>query len=439
MKVLVVDAGARGHAIAKKHLAEGHEVMVGPGNDGMKHDGIALATEVSLKNPESILAAAKYFQPAIVEVAQDDALALGTVDLLLENRFRAFGPTQAAARIESDKAWAREFMQKYNIPIPEYHTFSRADPELNLSAITYANELIAKYGSAYFKAAGLDAGKGVKEAIDARTASAALSAMMKKDAAATFLIEEGLDGEEFSYYAMTDGSKILVFPSAQDNKRVFDNDLGDYTGGMGANAPALVTSGLEQRILEEILQPTIDGMREEGHRYTGILYLGGKVCSDGSIKVVEFNARWGDPEVQVVLPGMQFTWRGKPINYAAAMIDAATDSSFDMIGAEHDGLKRVNVVMASKGYPGDYSAVKGTVVEIDWDHLPKDIEILSAGLKEVDGNMVANGGRVLNIVATAPTTYQALNRALHTIENLINFPNSHYRTDIARRDIEREQ
>jgi len=318
-KVMIIDGGARGHTLAKAHMFSNgvKEVMVAPGNDGMKGDFIASFGEshfhkiltdssVSLKDPESIRKAALAYKPDLIEVAQDDAISLGTVDLLEKEGFSVFGPSRLASQIEWDKAWARDFMGRHEVPHPEYKEFKLGEKP----AINYANEMVRKHGSVYFKASGLAGGKGAIHATNDESVILAFKSMKRidegtKGAAQIFLVEEGLVGEEFSYYAIVDGENYKCFISSQDNKTIWNNDKGPNTGGMGCNAPALVTEGLEKRIEKEIIEPTIRGLASEGRPYKGILYLGGMYDKENdTLKVVEFNSRWGDPECHCILPGL---------------------------------------------------------------------------------------------------------------------------------------
>ncbi len=465
-KVMIIDGGARGHALAlayrgnHPHFKKEEEVFVAPGNKGMENnfvnrefslweDSINIVPTVSLKDPNSILEAARIIKPDLVDVAQDDALALGTVDLLQQHGFNTFGPTRKAAQIEWDKGWAREFMQRHNIPHPEFRTFQKIidlERTNRSEVISYASQLLDRSGIVFLKASGLYAGKGVVSATNMMEVREALSEIYKMGSASqTFLVEEGMRGEEFSYYALVKGTDFACFQSAQDNKRVWNGDKGQNTGGMGANSPALVTKGLERRIEDEIIRPTVEGLASEGRPYNGILYLGGMVCEDGSIKVVEFNSRWGDPECQVILPAL----KGKSKNYFK-LITAENLSEVTEIGdgrstIEQDGLARVCIVGASVGYPGNYE--QGKKISFSRPGLNPHLNayLLSAGINVVDGQMYTRGGRVLNVLsgyagAGDKTVSDARVKALQKIACIsIEGNGLHYRTDIAWRDVEREQ
>lgn len=425
--VMIVGSGAREHRLGLDYLKSDYvkEVIVTPGNDGMHRDGIKTVKGTSLTDANSFLKVAEEYKPSFVDVAQDDALAAGTVDLLTENGFRVFGPTKKAARIEWDKSWSRNFMKRWGISAPEWKVFDKEDS----LCIDYAAFLLEKNEAVFFKAAGLYAGKGVIPAFDLDSALKAYHDIKNMGSASDFfLIEEGMVGEEFSVYAMVDGKNYVVFKSAQDNKRAFNDDKGPNTGGMGANSPALVTSGLEKRIVDEIIEPTVNGMAEEGNPYQGIIYFGGMKCDDGTIKVVEFNSRWGDPEVQVITPGVQ--------NDYFELVDLAVDGKLNYVELKEDNLSRVCIIGASKGYPGKYK--KGLKLDIDFDRFPEGVQFLSAGIKIEDGQMLTTGGRVFNLIGEGENVIVGRDKALEAMQYCkVEGNKLHYRTDIAYRDVNR--
>jgi len=440
-KVLIVDAGARGHALALKYLESQKvdEVIVAPGNEGMKNNfinkydtkKISIDPRASLKDPVSVLELAKEYLPDLIDVAQDDALALGTVDLLKSEGFPAFGPTKSASEIEWNKEWSREFMDRHKIPSPEYRSFNSTE-----GASQYAQELLDKKGEIFFKASGLYAGKGVIPVKSKSEIQEALSKIEKMgQASKTFLIEEGLQGEEFSYYAISDGKNFACFKSSQDNKRVWNKDCGPNTGGMGCNAPALVTEGLKDRIEKEIIEPAVNGLAKEGRPYIGILYLGGMFNpTDQSIKVVEFNSRWGDPECHVILPSIN-----GPIPYFDLVnLAMSGPESLKGIKLSEDNLTRVCIIGASTGYPGDYKNAKKIL--INHSGIPNGVHLLSAGTKIKDNILQTNGGRVFSVVASGSNILEARTKALQAMACCSIEDNGlHYRTDIAWRDAERLQ
>ncbi|MFH1289810.1 MAG: phosphoribosylamine--glycine ligase [Nanoarchaeota archaeon] len=441
-KVMIVDAGARGHALARTYLSSDSvdEVIVTPGNEGIERnliersnrrmENLSINKSSKLKDPDSILSVAQKHKPDLIEVAQDDALAVGTVDLLEKEGFRVFGPTRAAAQIEWDKVWSREFMTRHKIPTPEYKAFRSGD-----NAIKYALGLLERHKTVFFKAAGLYAGKGVVPAHDRETVEQALAAMKQMGPAGeTFIVESGLVGEEFSYYAIVDGKNFLCFKSAQDNKRIWNKDQGPNTGGMGCNSPALVTKGLVSKIEQEIIAPAVKGLAEEGRPYKGILYLGGILCDDGSLNVVEFNSRWGDPECHVILPGID----KKAGHDYFCLVNAAIAGIINETMLKEDDVTRVCIVGASAGYPGKYE--KGKRVWIDHNSLPKTAHLLSAAIHIKDGKMYTAGGRVFSVVGTGNDVIEARRNALQGMACCSIEDNGlHYRTDIAWRDAEREQ
>ena len=439
-KVMIIDRGARGHALALAYLnnADVDSVIVSPGNGGidkncLDRDGkfsssLCIDSSVSLKDPSSIIKSARIHKPDLIDIAQDDALASGVVDLLKKEGFRVFGPSRDAARIEWDKEWSREFMARHKIACPEFKAFRIKEEKVK--ANDYAEDLLQRKGIIFFKAAGLYAGKGVLPASNKEEIASALAELEKMGPASeVFLIEEGLPGEEFSYYAIVDGKNFACFKSAQDNKRVFAGDKGPNTGGMGANAPALVTKDLEKQIEEEIIKPAVNGLASEGMPYIGILYLGGIVCS-GSIKVIEFNSRWGDPECHVILPGIK--------NSYFELVNKAIDGKLNEVKIEEDTLSRVCVVGASAGYPREYK--KGKRIKINYTKIPAGVYLLSAGIQSIKENLCTNDGRVFSVVADGKNAIDARIRALQGIACCSIEDNGlHYRPDIAWRDVQRLQ
>lgn len=426
--VMIVGSGAREHAMAQAYLSSPHvsKVLVTPGNQGMLRDGIDIDASTSLKDKDSFLRVASEHKPYLIDVAQDDALAAGTVDLLSQNNFRVFGPTREAARVEWDKKWSREFMKKHNLPIPKYKSFTIGNQR---EALEYTEGLLKQCNTVFFKASGLYAGKGVIPTTNMDEALAAVSSLKGMgDASKVFLVEEGMSGEEFSYYAMVDGKNYVCFKSAQDNKRVWNLDKGPNTGGMGCNSPALVTRGLERKIENEIIKPTIAGLNAEGISYKGILYLGGMVSEKGDLKIVEFNSRWGDPECHVILPGVK--------NDYFELVNAAIDGRLNQVTLDEDDLTRVCVIGASAGYPGHYEKGKKLIIGEGKDYA----DFLSAGIEIQDGNMYTAGGRVFSFIGSGKDVVEARQKALQAMACCSIEDNGlHYRTDIAWRDVQRVQ
>lgn len=447
--VMIVDGGARGQALARAYLEnrEVEKVIVAPGNEGMCDDcinglvsdekyrgNIVPDVRGDVKNPASILALCREYKPDLIDVAQDDALALGTVDLLEREGFRVFGPTRAACQIEWDKVWAREYMAKQGIATPEYGVFTRGE-----DSISYALDLLKRHERVFFKAAGLCTGKGVFEACDEVGAREALQELATKGAAAEkYLVETGLRGEEFSYHAIVSGEDFLFFPSSQDNKRQYNGDRGKNTGGLGANAPALVTSGLEHHIERGIFAPIVRGLAAAGAPYRGILYLGGIYDAvTGDIGVVEFNARWGDPECHVILPSIAVN-EGSTDYFT--LVQDALGGNLKKSGFFTDKKSRVSIVGACRGYPDEekYCAFIGQRLWIEHTFVPKQAHFLSAGTKMSEGKLYASGGRVFSCVGAGNDVIEAQRIALQGMACCsIGNNGLHYRSDTAWRDVER--
>ena len=319
-------------------------------------------------------------------------------------------------------------MKRNNIPIPEYESFDNEEV-----AEEYVKKIYEKEPKKllYIKASGLCAGKGALKTTNVREALENIK-MMKTfgEAGKNFLIEEGLIGEEYSYYAISDGKTFKVFKSAQDNKTINDYDEGEQTGGMGAISPARVTEDIEEKIIEEQVRKVIEGMKKEGTPFKGILYVGG-IVNNRKIKTIEYNARWGDPECQVVLPALK--------NDYAEVVEACIEGTLDRINIELDDKARMCVVGASRGYPEDYSKAKNKEVRgIEEVNKKEGITILGAGIKNVEGRILTNGGRIFSIVGEGEDIKEAKKKAYEAMAMIsIEGNNLHYRTDIGWRDIER--
>lgn len=429
--VLIIDAGARGHALCEAYLKSPNvnKVIVAPGNDFIaygKEDRVTIDKNCSLKDPRTILKIAQKYEPDIIDVAQDDALAAGAVDLLTKNRYPTFGPTKAASQIEWNKKESRKFMSRHKIPTPWFRHFTSEYIAKEYVKYLYNQD---SHQLIYIKAAGLCGGKGALDAADLNTALDRIEQMKKfGDAGKTFVIEEGLKGEEFSSYAISDGTTYHIFKSAQDNKKLYP--LGPQTGGVGAISPAMVTESIEKDIEEQQISRAIQGMQKEGNLYTGILYLGG-ILTDRGINTIEFNARWGDPEVQTVLPGLKTDY--------TEIILACLEGRLKDIDIKEDNKTRVCVVGSSRGYPGDYSDVKGKEIyglEDAMEH--KGVTVFGAGIKVEGNRFYADGGRLFSIVGEGRDIIEAKKNAYSAIAGInIEGNNLHYRTDIGWRDVER--
>lgn len=433
--VLIIGSGAREDALSRAYEKSPlvDQIIISPGNDFMAYNRkktVIVDKNASLKNPQSILEIAQKYAPDLIDVAQDDALASGAVDLLRKKGFRVFAPTQAAARLEWDKKWSREFMQRQRIPHPGFTYFNSEE-----KAVQHVNAIYAREPgkTIYVKATGLCAGKGALKATTLNEAIHNIHQMktFPDKAGETFLIEEGITGEEFSYYAITDGKSYRVFKSAQDNKTAHNFDQGEQTGGMGVVSPAMVTHPIARDVESDQIAKAIQGMAEEGTPYCGILYVGGMMHGEKPT-TIEYNARWGDPECQTVLPALQTDY----FLLAQACVDQTLANMPPLV---QDEKVRVCVVGASRGYPGDYSSVKGKQIHgLEEAMAMKNVNVYGAGLTVKDGKFYANGGRLFSIVGEGSTVVEARKHAYSAMACVsIDGNNLHYRTDIAWRDVDR--
>lgn len=416
MRVLIIGSGGREHALAWKlgQSAKVEHVYCIPGNPGIA--ALAECVALPIDNNETLAAFAIEHQVDLTVVGPEVPLANGIVDGFQEKGLRIFGPSQKAAQIESSKTFAKELMKKYHIPTAQFEVFTEAEQ---------AKQYIQKQGAPIVvKADGLAAGKGVVVAMTLEEAFAAVDAMLCDQAfgqaGSQVVIEEFLAGEEASLLAFTDGKTIVPMVAAQDHKRVYDEDQGPNTGGMGAYAPApVVTEELRQQVMKEIFQPVIAGMEKEGCPYCGCLYLGLIVTEKGP-KVIEFNARFGDPETQVVLPLLQ--------SDLVEIMEACIDGKLADMHIEWKKEAAVCVVLAAGGYPGTYAS--GDVIHGLAEAEAIGVQVFHAGTASKEGKIVTNGGRVLGVTATAKDIAAALDKAYQGIDN-IQFDKMHYRKDIA--------
>jgi len=427
MKLLVIGSGGREHALAWR-LAQSpriQKVFVAPGNAGTAmEDGVenlditAIAELVNFAEREPIHATV---------VGPEAPLAAGIVDAFRARGLRIFGPTQAAAQLEASKDFAKRFMSRHAIPTASFATFSAAG-----EAHAYVD---AQGAPIVIKADGLAAGKGVVIATSLSEAHAAIDMMLVDnrmgDAGARVVIEEFLDGEEASFIVMSDGIHVLALPTSQDHKRLGDGDQGPNTGGMGAYTPApVVTPQIHARVMREVIMPTINGMARDGLPYTGFLYAGLMIKPDGSLKVLEFNCRMGDPEAQPIMLRLK--------SDLVELVDAAIDGHLDKIEAEWDRRAALGVVMAAAGYPeeprrGD--AIRGLARKPG--ETPTDHHIFQAGTARRDGEIVTAGGRVLCVTALGDNVKAAQKRAYEVAET-IGYAGMQYRRDIGYRAIGRK-
>ena len=419
MKVLVVGGGGREHALVWK-LAQSPKVSniyCAPGNAGISEQ--ATLVPIKANDLNGLLNFASREKVDLTIVGPEEPLTKGIVDLFESKDLTVFGASQKAAELEGSKAFAKEMMKKYRIPTSSYEIFE--DPKK-------AKDYICRQGAPIVvKADGLAAGKGV---ILCKTVEEALKSvdqiMAEKifgEAGNRVVVEEYLVGEEASYIAFTDGKAILAMASSQDHKQVFDGDQGPNTGGMGAYSPApVVTDEVHEKIIEKILRPIIQGMGEEGRPYKGVLYAG-LMIHEGHPKVLEFNARFGDPETQPVLMRM----KGDII----PILGACIEGNLSRYKIEWDSRAAVCVVMASKGYPGDYEKGKAISGLKEVSQM-EDIFVFHAGTALKDGQMSTNGGRVLGVTGLGKDIPRAIERTYQAVQK-ISWEGVHYRKDIGQK------
>lgn len=417
MKVLVVGSGGREHAlvwkIAQSKLVE--EVYCAPGNGGIS--SIAMCLPIDALDVDGVVNFSKEKEIDLVVVAAENPLAAGMVDKLEENGIRAFGPNKAATIIEGSKSFAKELMKKYGIPTAEYEVFDSSE-----KAISYLEE--KNTYPIVVKADGLALGKGVIIARDFDEAKEAVKSMMEEkafgEAGNKVVIEEFLTGQEVTVLAFTDGKTVKPMVSAQDHKRVFDNDEGPNTGGMGAFSPSRIyTPEVEKICMEKIFMPTIEAMNKEGRKFKGVLYFGLMVTKDGP-KVVEYNARFGDPEAQVVLPRLQTD--------ILEIFNAVIDEKLDEIDIKWSDSGCVCVIMASGGYPKEYE--KGfEILGLDEAQKDANVVVFHAGTKKENEKYITAGGRVIGVTALEDSLDSAIKKAYEAVGK-ISFKNAHYRKDI---------
>ncbi len=421
MKILVVGGGGREHAIVKKlHESKyAPEIYCAPGNGGIA--SIATCIPVKATDIEGIVNTAVENKIDLVFVAPDDPLMLGAVDALEAKGIRAFGPRQCAAIIEGSKVFSKELMKKYNIPTANYEVFDDASTALDY--IKAQNEY-----PAVIKADGLALGKGVIIAQNYAEAEDAIKSIMCDkvfgESGSRVVIEEFLTGPEVSVLAFTDGKTIVPMVSAQDHKRALDNDMGLNTGGMGAFSPSKnYTDAVADECYRTIFKPTMDAMNSEGRTFKGVIYFGLMLTPKGP-RVIEYNARFGDPETQAVLPRLKTDF--------IDIINAVIDEKLDKISIEWSEDAAVCIVLASGGYPSKYESGK-EISGLDSEVFKSDdLFVYHAGTKAENGKIYTAGGRVLGVTATGKTLEAAIERSYSALKN-ISFEKMHYRNDIGRK------
>ncbi|WP_115719865.1 phosphoribosylamine--glycine ligase [Gallaecimonas mangrovi] len=424
MKVLVIGGGGREHALAWKaaQSEEVETVFVAPGNAGTALE--PKLENVNVAGNEALVQFAKDNHIELTIVGPEAPLVDGVVDAFRAEGLAIFGPTQAAAQLEGSKAFSKDFLARHNIPTAQYRTFTEVEP-----ALAYLEERGAPI---VVKADGLAAGKGVIVALSLDDAKAAVKDMLSGnafgDAGARVVIEDFLDGEEASFIVMVDGNNVTPMATSQDHKRVGDGDTGPNTGGMGAYSPApVVTTEVYRRIMDEVIYPTVEGMKADGIPYTGFLYAGLMIDHDGAPKVIEFNCRFGDPETQPIMMRLK--------SDLVKLCLAATAGELDKFpSANWDERPAVGVVMAAANYPA--SPQKGDAIS-GLDAVPPTVKVFHAGTKEQDGKVITSGGRVLCVTALGDSVLAAQHNAYAGV-GAIQWDGAFFRTDIAYRAIRRE-
>lgn len=424
MKVLVIGSGGREHALVWKisQSRKVDKIYCAPGNAGISDK--AECVPIKSENIAELKKFAQEKKIGLTIVGPEVPLAAGIVDEFKSAGLRIFGPSKAAARLEGSKIFAKEIMKKYNVPTAGFAEFT--DEKEAIKYLQDSNIPVV------IKADGLAAGKGVIVAQDFEEAEEAVHRMLVDrefgEASRKIIIEECLVGQEASILAFSDGKHFVLMQSAQDHKRIFDNDMGPNTGGMGAYSPApVVTDAVLEFVKKNVFQKIIDGMAKEGSPFVGVLYAGLMLTKDGP-KVLEFNVRFGDPETQAILPRLKTD--------LIEIIDAVVDGKLDSMDIQWDRRPAVCVVLASKGYPGEYE--KGKVITgLDDTKNLKDAFVSHAGTTLKDGKIVTSGGRVLGVTALSDTVESAINR-VYSVVHMVKFDGMHYRSDIGRKALNKK-
>jgi len=422
MKVLVVGSGGREHALVWKisQSKKVDKIYCAPGNAGISQ--LAECVNIKAENIAELKKFAVEKKIDLTIVGPEVPLVAGIVDEFKKDNLKIFGPTKAAAKLEGSKIFAKEIMKKFNVPTAVFAEFSNEK-----DAIEY---LQTSNIPVVVKADGLAAGKGVVVAGDFEEAEEAVNRMLVEkefgEASSKIIIEECLAGQEASILAFSDGKHFTVMQSAQDHKRIFDNDMGPNTGGMGAYSPApVVTDKILKEVEEKVFKRMIDGMAKEGMPFVGVLYAGLMITKDGP-KVLEFNVRFGDPETQPILMRLKTD--------IIDIIEHILEGKLDKIKIKWDKRAAVCVVLASKGYPGEYEKGK-EISGLDGTKTLKDAVVFHAGTSLKDGKVVTSGGRVLGVTAMADTIESAINKA-YSVVHMVKFDGMHYRSDIGRKALQ---
>lgn len=427
MKILVIGNGGREHALAWKAaqspLAE--KVFVAPGNAGTALEPALHNVEINATDIAGLLNFAQHEQIDLTIVGPEAPLVAGVVDTFRAAGLKIFGPTQAAAQLEGSKAFTKDFLARHHIPTAKYQTFTEVEP-----ALTYVR---AKGAPMVIKADGLAAGKGVIVAMALQQAEDAVQDMLAGnafgDAGHRIVVEEFLTGEEASFIVMVDGEHVLPMATSQDHKRVGENDTGPNTGGMGAYSPApVVTTEVHQRVMDQVIWPTVHGMAAEGHPYTGFLYAGLMIGADNQPKVIEFNCRFGDPETQPIMLRLQ--------SDLVALCLTACEGELNQTSSQWDPRPALGVVMAANGYPGHYPT--GDQIDGLSSKEVEDGKVFHAGTVLQNSAVMTNGGRVLCVTALGADVAAAQQRAYQLLEP-ISWKGCFFRKDIGHRAIHRNE
>jgi phosphoribosylamine---glycine ligase len=427
MNVLVIGSGGREHALAWKAAQSNsiQQVFVAPGNAGTATESKLSNIDINVDEFEKLADFAEKNDVSLTIVGPEAPLVDGVVDYFTDRGLACFGPTQGAAQLEGSKAFTKDFLARHKIPTAEYQNFTEVEP-----ALAYLRD---KGAPIVIKADGLAAGKGVIVAETLEQAEEAVEDMLSGnafgEAGCRVVIEEFLDGEEASFIVIADGDHVLPMATSQDHKRVGEADTGPNTGGMGAYSPApVVTAEVHDRVMKEVIMPTIEGMKAEGNDYTGFLYAGLMIMSDGTPKVIEYNCRFGDPETQPIMMRLK--------SDLADLCLAALKGQLDSTKADWDPRPSMGVVLAAGGYPGSYN--KGDVIS-GLDGADSDsAKIFHAGTQLIDGKVATNGGRVLCATALGNNVSEAQQRA-YELADKISWDGMFMRRDIGYRAINREQ
>ncbi len=427
MNVLIIGSGGREHALAWKAAQSPivDTVFVAPGNAGTAREAAVRNVAIDPLDFAALIAFVESNNVGLTIVGPEAPLVAGVVDAFEARGLRCFGPHQGAAQLEGSKAFTKDFLARHNIPTADYQNFTEVEP-----ALAYLKE---KGAPIVIKADGLAAGKGVIVAMTLQEAEEAVRDMLSGNAfgaaGCRVVIEEFLDGEEASFIVMVDGEHVLPMATSQDHKRVGDGDSGPNTGGMGAYSPApVVTAEVHERVMREVIMPTVRGMAAEGNPYTGFLYAGLMIDRAGAPKVIEYNCRFGDPETQPIMLRLR--------SDLVALCETALDRRLDQIVADWDPRPALGVVMAAGGYPGDYR--KGDVINGLNGREPDGVKVFHAGTRLQDGEVITSGGRVLCVTALGASVAEAQQRAYARVDQ-IDWQGGFCRRDIGYRAIAREQ